>query len=226
MSKVQERLTALAKELSTKGDDAQRLELVQRARRFKRSWVEMAEALQYVRDSESYVRWGYESLQDYAAKELHIRAATVDKLLLSYSTVVEHAPQVLRRDGVAQTIPTVDAVDYFARALERSVANDRGVETAPEVIDELRTAVFDDTSPLPTIRRRFNPLIDPKPEGAEEVDAINRARSASRRLRQTLPQIQTLSARRVKDVSTTLEDLEGQLERLLEKAQKALEQAS
>lgn len=86
----------LAQLLELTGADAQRLDVVRRLQRFKRSWIELAEALVKVR-------------------------ATVDKLTASYSTVQRHAPEVLGRDGAARAVPHVEAVEYFSRALEKRV---------------------------------------------------------------------------------------------------------
>ena len=156
MSRVEERLEATARILAEQGDDGQRLELVQRARRFKRSWVEMAEGLLYVRQQRSYKRWGFEDFYDYCAQELQLRTATVDKLTGSYSTIRDHAPEVLRRDGVARSIPSVDAVDYFARALEPANDGESETDPDPEVISQLRHAVFEDNKPVQSLRRQFN----------------------------------------------------------------------
>src|SRR5687767_8775032 len=105
MPRSHPKLDALAQMLERTGDDPQRLELVHRAQRFKRSWLELAEALQALSRSRAYEAWGYADLREYCSKELLIRSATVDKLLLSFSTLERHAPEVLERDGVARNIP-------------------------------------------------------------------------------------------------------------------------
>ena len=144
MSKSEEKLEAVARVLADKGDDGQRLELVQRARRFKRSWVEMAEGLAFVRDTAAYQRWGYKDILDYGLHELQLRQATVEKLLGSYATLRTHAPEVLRRDGVARTIPSVEAVDYFAQAINDTTTRQPSEEDG-DLLTELRQAVFEDT---------------------------------------------------------------------------------
>ncbi len=214
MSRVEERLAATARELAEKGDDAQRLELVQRARRFKRSWVEMAEAMVFVRDSRAYKRWGFEDFYDYCAAELQIRAPTVDKLVGSYATIRAHAPEVLQRDGVARTIPTVDAVDYFQRALEPANDREEAVDPDPEVLNDLRRAVFDDVKPVQSLRRQFNPLLHPKPEGAEERELIEKARTTVRRLTGLLGRVEGLSEARRQEVDGALSGLEQELAEL------------
>ncbi len=216
MATVHEKLDALAESLAKKGDDGQRLELVQRARRFKRSWVEMAEAIAWVRDTGAYERWGYPDLHSYCHEELHIRGTTVDKLTGGYATLREHAPQVLRRDGVASEIPSVDAVDYFAQALNPKPNPKRPLpEPDPEVIRELKTAVFDDNKPVAVLRREFNPVLKAKPDGAEALERMERASAAARRLTSLVDKIDDLSPDVVAKVQRTLAKLTDELDELI-----------
>ncbi len=223
MTRADEELAALADTLAAKGDDGLRLEMVQRARRFKRSWVEMAEAIVQVRDTQAYRRWGYPDLYRYCLDELQIKGVTVDKLTGSFTALTRHAPQVLRRDGVAQSIPSVDCVDYFAQALGIGAANDgprkrRGdgarVEPTEEVVEELRHAVFDEGRSVAELRRQFNPVLRPKPAGDDRRETIAKAATAAKRLETLLPDIDGLSAGRVTEVTRALEALRQDLDAL------------
>ncbi len=216
------KLDEIAASLADKGDDAQRLELVQRARRFKRSWVEMAEALVHVRATRAYERWGYADLYAYCQAELQIRKGTVDKLTGSFVALRAHAPEVLQRDGVAQPIPTVDAVDYFAQALRATRDGDGDAEAEPQhppgVIAELRSAVFDDNENVVSLRRRFNPVLHPKPEGAGEVEALDKTRAAARRLENLLSECPGVTKKRVAEVQAALDHLQEDLDALVSRA--------
>lgn len=212
MSSTEERLEATARILAEKGDDGQRLELVQRARRFKRSWVEMAEALSFVRDTHAYKRWGFSDLNAYCNQELQLRASAVEKLLGSYSTLRRHAPEVLQRDGVARSIPTADAVDYYARAVGPRPGAEAQVTDDPELLSELHKAVFEENKPLPAIRRQFNSLLNPKSEATVELETVAKLRSALRRVTSLIDQLETLPASRVDTVKKTLRALEDDLE--------------
>ena len=204
MSRSLARLDQLAEELAARGDDDQRLELVQRARRFKRSWLEMAEALLVVRRSKAYSRWGYKDLYAYCADELHMRKATVDKLTGSYMTISEHAPKVLERDGIENEIPAIDAVDYFRKAVGDS-------EATKDVVKELRSAVFDEVRPVAAIRKEFNPLVFPKPAGYEDLERLEKTGNAARRLLNLLRNDDQLPRGLVKDALSVLEVLDADL---------------
>ena len=111
------KLDVLFQSLSDSGEDARRLEIVRRAINFKRAWVELADGLTTLQRTRAYEKWGYSDLHEYCSNELHIRPATTDKLLLSLNTVRDHAPQMLEQ-GTPCDVPSLDAVDYFSRALD------------------------------------------------------------------------------------------------------------
>jgi hypothetical protein len=207
------KLDALEAVLARTGDDPERLELVQRAQRFKRSWVELAQALAAARDSRAYERWGFGDLHEYCAKELSLRAATVDKLLWSLGTVQRHAPEVLERDGVARHVPSLDAVEYFGRALGSEERPGPALRTSePDaLIAELRSAVFDDNQGVRELRQRFSPTLHPERSSPDDDDVVRRTLAASERLRALVLEVDELSEARVGRVLAALEALERDL---------------
>ncbi|MFW2387029.1 MAG: hypothetical protein ACN4G0_01730 [Polyangiales bacterium] len=214
-----QRLGDLAEALESEGADELRVHVVRRARDFKRSWVNMAEALVEVRNRESYLDWGYEDFYSYCSLELQLKQATADKLTGSYVALKRHAPAVLKRDGLNERIPTCDAVDYFAKALQKNPSNDAPSEraVAQEVVDELRDAVFEEGAPVSELRKRFNPVLHPKPEGAEQMDSIRRATAAARRLERMIEEIDGLRRPTLRATLDSLEALREDLTELLER---------
>jgi len=213
-----QRLGDLAEALEAEGADELRVHVVRRAREFKRSWVMMAEALVEVRNRESYLDWGYEDFYSYCSLELQLKQATADKLTGSYVALKRHAPSVLKRDGLNERIPTCDAVDYFAKALQKNPGNDDGKRAiAEEVVDELRHAVFEEGAPVSDLRKRFNPVFNPKPEGAEQMDTLRRATASVRRLERTIEEIEGLPRSTVRASLDALEALREDLTALLER---------
>jgi hypothetical protein len=214
-----QRLGDLAEALEAEGADELRVHVVRRAREFKRSWVNMAEALVEVRNRESYLDWGYEDFYAYCSLELQLKQATADKLTGSYVALKRHAPSVLKRDGLNERIPTCDAVDYFAKALKKSPSNDAADERAVDqgVVDELREAVFEEGAAVSELRKRFNPVFNPKPEGAEQMDTIRRATATARRLERMIEEIDGLRRPTVRATLDSLEALRDDLTDLLER---------
>lgn len=200
-----------------KRDEALRMEVVSRARVFKRSWVDMAESLVQVRSHGYHRRWGYETLHGYALEELNIKRTTVDKLTGSYQALEQHVPHVLQWDGVAQSMPELDAVEYFARAVDPPAPKNGGEAPPPppsDVVDELKQAIFEDHVSSPSLRRRFNPVLHPKPETDARRELLTKVRSSARRLEEMLGAIEGLSEERVERVTSALEELRQDIEAL------------
>ncbi|MGH7272042.1 MAG: hypothetical protein ACREJ3_16555 [Polyangiaceae bacterium] len=107
---------ALAEAEIAHSDDPERSELVMRARRFKASWVELAEALSGIKRSGRWSAWGFESFEAYAKGELRIRPETAEKLTCSYAFLRRRAPSVIQRDALTERIPSYQAVDFLRRA--------------------------------------------------------------------------------------------------------------
>jgi hypothetical protein len=200
--------------LESEGADPLRLDLLARARRFKRSWLEMAEALQKVRITRAYENWGYKDLYAYCAEELMLKRRTVDKLTGSYATIQQHAPQMLERE---EALPTIDAVDYFRKAVESNGPR--------EVMDELHEAVFEEAQPVTSLRRKFNPVLFVKSEDETQLATLERLNSAVKRLVDTLPKVDGLRSDRVATVAASLSELQIDLEELLETTKNRVEAA-
>jgi hypothetical protein len=224
MSKGHEVLEALADRIESSGGDPMRVDIVRRAQRFKRSWVELAEGLTALRKNRRFEKWGYSELSEYCQKELHIKQATVDKLVLSYGALREHAPEVLRRDGVSREIPSLDAVDYFSRAVgsgddEEATSTRRRIDAPREVLDELRSAVFEEGRTLGELRKRFDPIFRPKSAEEEAGEQLRKLKQLADRLAESVQHVEGLSEKRVARTLAAIEALQRDLDELLAQQQ-------
>lgn len=199
-----------------KRDEAFRMEVVTKARSFKRSWVDMAESLVEVRSRGYFERWGYETLHGYALEELNIKRSTVDKLTGSYHALEQHVPHVLSWDGVAQSMPDMEAVEYFAKAVEPREDAEGEPSAGPprEVIDELKQAIFEDQINPSSLRRRFNPMLHPKAEVDPKKELLARVKAQARRLEELLGGVEGLTEERLEHVTRALAELRADIDRL------------
>jgi len=101
-------------------DDPVRADTLSKARAFKRTWLELAEALTRVSDKRLWAGWGYPDFDAYCRKELHLRGSTVAKLLGSYRFLETSAPRVIERardiESFTNTIPSLPTVEFVKRA--------------------------------------------------------------------------------------------------------------
>lgn len=158
-------------------DDPVRAGMVRAARRFKASWVELGEALTETRRNGAWKKWGFTSFEEYAKKELHLRAETVDKLTGSFSFLKARAPEVLSRDALTQQIPTYQAVDYLRKAQERPEASEK-----PDVFSALYTKVVDEGMPLAKAKNEFGPTLFPRSVGEQKSKDETALRGMANRL--------------------------------------------
>ncbi|HWN69302.1 MAG TPA: hypothetical protein VNM90_16795, partial [Haliangium sp.] len=146
-------------------------------RHFKRSWIELAEALCRVYEREAYVHWGFAGFEEYCRKELHLKKATVAKLLGSYRFLQARAPLVLERANTEPTapVPSLQAVDFVARAAERGAADH-------DTLEEIERAAFEEGADAPLLSRRFKEVAFPVDEAARGDKLRHSLVGAARRL--------------------------------------------
>jgi len=85
------------------------------ARRFKASWVELGRALCEVRDEALWKDWGFASFETYCAKELFLRKPTVEKLTRSYGFLSRHEPG-MARGAEPRAAPAFEVIEVLSRA--------------------------------------------------------------------------------------------------------------
>ena len=158
-------------------DDPERADTLSKARAFKRTWLELAEALTRVQSHDKWRGWGFDDFESYCRKELHLRASTVAKLLGSYRFLESSAPRVLERSrrGEQAPVPSLGAVEFVAKATERGAAD-------PETLETIQRVAFDEGADAPLLSRRFKEVAFPE----SDDDRADRARgnivAAARRL--------------------------------------------
>jgi hypothetical protein len=158
-------------------DDPERVLVLERAKRFKRTWIELAEVLVKAREGEAWTRWGFRSFDDYCGRELRLKRGTVDKLCASYGFLRANAPRLLRDepDDVVRPVPSWQAVDFVARAEERGALDD-------QTLGEMKRAVFDEGAPMPALSRKYREVAFPIADDERGVRARAQLVAAARKV--------------------------------------------
>lgn len=185
-------------------DDPERAELLRRTRRFKSSWIELAESLTRAQREGSWKRWGYESFDDYAKGELHLRPETVQKLVGSFTFLKKSAPEVLTRDGLRANIPSYQAVDFLRRAESQ--------ERAPsDAVEEIRRKVLDEGASLPAVSKKFSEVVFPLDAATKRQRDASGLKNVATRLKELLGETRAVPRRLADEVAESLERLLGAL---------------
>jgi hypothetical protein len=141
--------------------DPVRADTLQKARAFKRTWIELADALTRVQTNRSWEGWGYPDFDTYCRKELHLRGSTVQKLLGSYRFLETSAPRVIERsreieaDDLSTPIPSLPAVEFVQKAIDRGAAD-------AETIETIKRVAFEEGVDAPMLARKFKDVAFPE----------------------------------------------------------------
>ena len=190
----------LAAAEQTHADDPERAEALQRARRFKTSWIELAEVLTDVRRNGQWRKWGHESFEEYAKKELHLQQQTVDKLTGSFAFLQRRAPEVLQRDGVTARVPSYQSVDFLRRAESQP-------DAPGEAVQAIHRRVIEDAAPLPSIAREYKEVVFPIDEGTKKTRDAAGIKNVATRLRELLGDTRAVPQKLAGEVASTLDRL-------------------
>lgn len=187
-------------------DDPERVEVLRRTRRFKASWLELAEALAEVKREQHWERWGYESFEAYAKSELKLRGDTVEKLAGSYMFLHKRAPEVLRRDPLGDApMPSYQAIDFLRRAEERAAEEDAAVPN--DTIVDIRKKVLDEGVPVATVARLYKDTLFPVPEAEKKEKDRAAIKSTATKLRDLLETSSAVPKGLASTVTSALDDL-------------------
>jgi hypothetical protein len=178
--------------------DPERAEMIKTARLFKSSWLELAEALSRNRRAGAWRRWGFESFEQYAKLELHLRPETVEKLTGSFAFLQKRAPEVLARDGISSPIPSYQAVDFLRRAEESE-------DATPDVVQALTRKVLADAAPLSAVSREYKDVVFPISDEDRSVRDAATLKAAAARLRDLLPETKAVPKKLANEVAAAVE---------------------
>jgi hypothetical protein len=188
--------------------DPERVDVLAKARTFKRSWIELAEALARTCERESWRRWGFADFETYCRRELHLTPSTVQKLLGSFRFLKTSEPAVIARTArdPEAPVPSLQAVDFVARASERGAADE-------EAMSEIRRAAFDEGASAPMLSRRYKEVAFPVSDEEKRTKLRGQITSAARRLADLLADPDTPIPH---DVAARAEEAIGELLAALE----------
>ncbi|MBU1998209.1 MAG: hypothetical protein KKE64_01795, partial [Candidatus Omnitrophica bacterium] len=117
-----------------------RYQVLQNAKNFKTSWVELGRSLYTVHRDKLYKEWGYSVFENYASKEIGIKKDTAMKLLRSYYFLEKEEPDYLKEDFVRQA-QTASVPNYESVNLLRLAKNKKALDETD--YKEFRKQVFE-----------------------------------------------------------------------------------
>jgi hypothetical protein len=182
-----------------------RYRVLDSARQFKASWVDLGEQLVTVNRGNLFSEWGYSTFEEYCSREIRIRKQTAQKLTLAFGYLQQKAPNLLEQKET-RPAPDYRSVDLLRRAEEEEQFSDKE-------FSDLSQAVLEENRSLPTIQKKFRESVQSRLSLQEsEFQAAKAALSSAKRLESilvTLPdtgqEIKPLLADLIRELGTAIE---------------------
>jgi hypothetical protein len=204
-------LEKLQAKMADMDKDSLRYHVLESAKNFKTSWVELGRALYSVWKDKSYKEWGYVNFDTYVAKEIGIRKQTALKLLRSYYFLEKEEPEYLKQETDTALVPTYEAVDVLRLAKNKKTLDKNDY-------DSLKKAVFEKGKDVREIKRDLVSLMQQRqelePEEAWEKRKgaqIKRLISLLKTLKNEIEDSKALPVSLIKDINGLLVKLEGEI---------------
>jgi len=145
-----------------------RYHILESAKNFKTSWIELGRSLYSAWKDKLYKDWGFSTFDLYTAKEIGIKKPTAMKLLRSYYFLEKEEPAYLKAN-----LPTYEAVDLLRKAKDKKTLDSQDYS-------KLKKEIFEDGKDVQAVKRDLTTLIRQREE-LEPEEAYKKKRTATLR---------------------------------------------
>ena len=180
--------------------------VLDKAKRFKSSWVELGEKLLQVSSKGRFKEWGYGSFEEYCVQEIRIKRGTAEKLTMAYHFMEKEEPALLNRREELKPLP-----DYRSVDLLRKAKDEKGF--SEEEYGKLRKSVVEEERSHPTVLKQYKEVAALREE-VNPLAPVKAALSAARRLDSALRGLSDPPAQYLEQLGEILAHLEAELEAL------------
>lgn len=187
IKKIEEKLDAI-------DGNSMRAFLLQSAKNFKTSWIELGRALFAVKKDKLFYDWGFDSFDVYAQKEVGIKKQTALKLIKSYAFLEKEETWFLeKRDQEEEQpslLPNYEAVDVLRLAKQKK-------DLAAGDYETLRKSVFEEGKDHKEVKKDLTALMKQReevnPEDARMQARLKTIKRFLSTMRSTKEQLETLN---------------------------------
>jgi hypothetical protein len=121
-------LDAIEEKMSGLDTESLRFQILNNAKNFKTSWIELGQALYSVWKDKLYKDWGFITFDAYTSKEIGVRKNTALKLLKTYYFLEKEEPHLIDKDYVktkdAAEVPSYESVDVLRMAKKKQLLDE------------------------------------------------------------------------------------------------------
>ena len=154
-----------------------RYRVLDTAKNFKSSWMELGQCLYAVHKDKLFRDWGYGTFEAYCAKEIGIRHETAVKLLKSYYFLEKDEPDYLKRRSMdaekPSEVPAFEAVNALRLAKQSDKISEKDYE-------KIRVDVLDRGQEVAEVKKKIKYLLKAAP--AKEAPLEERKSVAAKKI--------------------------------------------
>jgi len=208
LDKIEEKMGGLE-------EDSMRRRILECAKNFKTSWIELGQSLYAVWKDRLYKEWGYLTFDAYTSKEIGIKKQTALKLLKSYYFLEKEEPSYLQKDytesaGPGQ-LPNYESVNVLRLAKNKSGLDKSDYFRLKKDVFERGKDAREVKKDLVSLMRQREELEPEETRNKKRVAMIKRLLAAMKTLRTDLETSKMLPASTIKEVSSLINKIEAQL---------------
>ncbi len=191
-----------------------RYQILENAKKFKTSWIDLGRALYSVWKDKLYKEWGYSTFDNYTSREIGIRKVTAMKLLRSYSFLEKEEPEYLKADYAdssdAALVPNYESVDLLRQAKGKKLDEDDYTHFKKDIFEKGKDALQLKRELTALIRQRKE--LDPEEVRQQRrLSTLKRFLSTLRSLRQEIETAKLLPEPLIREASALIKKLEAEL---------------
>lgn len=195
--------------------DSLRYHVLESAKGFKTSWIELGRALYSVWKDKLYKEWGYANFDTYIVREIGIRKQTSMKLLKSYYFLEKEEPEYLKNDYLKgrnpAEVPGYESIDVLRMAKNKKTLDSKDYAN-------LKKEIFEEGKDPVQLKRDLTALIrqrnELEPEEAWEkrkLSTVRRFLGVLKALKQEIESQKLLPAPIIKEAASLIKKLEEEI---------------
>lgn len=211
-SKLLRNLAAKMENLDT---GSLRYHVLDSAKNFKCSWIELGRSLYSVYKDKMYKEWGYTDFDIYVASEIGIRKQTAMKLLKSYYFLEKEEPQYLKPDyteiAKPSNIPSYESVNILRQAKNKKDLDEHDYSNLKKDIFERGKDAQEVKKSLGVIIRQRQELDPQQAQEKRRRSIVNRLLGQLKLLKQEVQVLKMLPAPIIKELDNLIKSIDSEI---------------
>jgi hypothetical protein len=192
-----------------------RYHILESAKNFKSSWIELGRSLYAAYKDKMYKEWGYVNFDVYVSREIGIRKQTAMKLLKSYYFLEKEEPQYLKEEYAASAqaaqLPSYESVNILRQAKNNKELDENDYQDLKKEIFEKGRDAQDIKKNLGVIIRQRQELDPQAAQEKKRAVVLKRLLGQLRMLKQEVSVLKLLPAPLVRDLDNLIKNINQEI---------------